>query len=242
MVYTVSVASLQQGRKNLRAVLEIMDLLWLNESPDIEDVQVPAAKNRRATGSRALASRVVEQVQPLLGTISDKRAASSLWVMGNQQMVREDLKKYENVYSKTRALYTVSSQLGRVEEKLGADLCSRSSALRRQSPRAGSPLRHPCRGTTLGSRDYPKGLSGAAQQGERSRLIKRPLSRARRLTYSSALSLKTAAQHFCKGMVRQPAEECLAWSSRLRPCSSKQHRVERCRGRPFSQSLREPQS
>lgn len=112
MGYTISVTSVQQARQNLQAVLEIMELLWLHERPDIEaNNRVPAGRVRAPTTSRALATVVVRTGTRLLEVINKEQAASSTWVLGHQDQVRVVLKRYENFYGKNAPLHDVSLPL-----------------------------------------------------------------------------------------------------------------------------------
>lgn len=110
MTPSISVGSLQQGRKTLRAVLEILDGLWLDSTPDIEeDVLVSGTSEHRAIRSRALAARVKGQISVLLSRHPEDDTNSPRWVASYQDEVRRELKRYENVHQKNRSLSDVSS-------------------------------------------------------------------------------------------------------------------------------------
>jgi hypothetical protein len=109
MGYAATPASLQQGRRNLRGALEVLDLLWLDSHPDIEeDLPVPVQTGSRATTSRALAQTVRRSIMSLLARLTDAEAASEQWVEAHRERAQVELKSYENVSQRSRPLFRVS--------------------------------------------------------------------------------------------------------------------------------------
>lgn len=133
MGYAATPASLEQGRRNLRGVLDILNLLWLDARPDIEeDLPVPGQPSRRATTSRALAQTIHGLLTKLLARLTDAEAASEPWVQAHRERVQGELKSYESVFQRGRPLFAVSLPLPSLcqerdqkKKRLGADFAPR---------------------------------------------------------------------------------------------------------------------
>lgn len=106
MPLVVSSSHLKQGRRNLRGLLNILDLLWLNDRRDItENVEV----YRNASGaSRQVARRICDHVEATLATVSDEQVAEEEWVEQNQKLATIALKACNNIFSHDRPLPEVS--------------------------------------------------------------------------------------------------------------------------------------